>query len=311
MGEIRSSIDLGTNTCLLLVGECDGKSRVVRVIHDEARVVRLGQGVDQNRALHPDAMKRVLDCLRDYSVTVKKCGINPSKTIAVATSQARDSKNGAEFFAQVERETGFRFQVISGDEEARYTFLGGLLPTHDPNRSAVIDIGGGSTEIISITGGKSLDIGSVRFTERYLKSDPVTDAEFWACEKAIDTELATLKSWRDSEPNDLTLVGVAGTVTTLAAYHLRLEKFDARLIDGLELLRGDIHRMVEELKFRTAKERELLPGVEPGRADVLLAGSLILWRAMEVLRFEKLSVSTRGLRYGVLNIRQPSIGGED
>lgn len=303
MSELHSSIDLGTNTCLLLIGECDEKGRVVRVIHDEARVVRLGQGVDQNRTLHPDAMNRVLSCLRDYSVAVKKHGLDPSKTVAVATSQARDSKNGPEFFSQVERETGFKFEVISGDDEARYTFLGGLLPSHDPSKSAVIDIGGGSTEIISRSGGKSLDIGSVRFTERYLKTDPVTDAEFWACEKAIDAELATLKSWRDSEPEDLVLIGVAGTVTTLAAYHLRLEKFDARAIDGLELIRGDIHRMVEELKFRTAKEREALPGVEAGRADVLLAGALILWRTMETLRFEKLSVSTRGLRYGVLATR--------
>lgn len=300
MGLIRSSIDLGTNTCLLLIGECDEKGRVLKVIHDEARVVRLGQGVDQNRELHPDAMKRVLACLSDYAATVKQKGLEPLKTMAVATSQARDSKNGAEFFARVERETGFRFQVITGDEEALYTFLGGLLPEHDATRSAVIDIGGGSTEIISRSGGQSLDIGSVRFTERYLKSDPVTDAEFWACEKAIDQELKKLSKWRDLEPANLALVGVAGTVTTLAAYHLRLERFDARAIDGLELLRGDIHRMAEELKYRTVKEREALPGVEPGRADVLLAGSMILWRAMEVLRFEKLSVSTRGLRYGVL-----------
>jgi exopolyphosphatase/guanosine-5'-triphosphate,3'-diphosphate pyrophosphatase len=169
-------------------------------------------------------------------------------------------------------------------------------------KSAVIDIGGGSTEFMAISGGKSLDIGSVRFTERFLKSDPVSDDEFWAAQDAIDLELQKLSPWRSSLGSEVTLVAVAGTATTLAAWHLGLEHFDAARIDGQVLTRGDVHRMVEELKWRTVEERKKLTGVEAPRADVLLAGAMILWRSMEVLNFSACQVSTRGLRFGVLNL---------
>jgi exopolyphosphatase/guanosine-5'-triphosphate,3'-diphosphate pyrophosphatase len=298
---LRSSIDLGTNTCLLLVADWQkGSAEPTRVLGDYAKVVRLGQGVDKNRTLHPDAIERTLSCLRTYSDYVKKHGGNPSETLCVATSQARDAKNGAEFFQQVEKETGFKFRIISGDEEARMTFVGALLPDMKPESSAVIDIGGGSTEIISSYGGQSVDLGSVRFTERFLKSDPVTDDEFWACQEAIDQGLGPLLSLRERLPQSTALVAVAGTATTLAAWHLGLAHFDAVKIDRLRLSRGDIHRLVEELKWRTIEERTALPGVDAGRADVLLAGALILWRSMELLGFSELFVSTRGLRYGAL-----------
>src|SRR5947209_1991972 len=115
---IRSSIDLGTNTCLLLIADWDrGSVEPKRVIGDYATIVRLGQGVDKNRELHPDAMERTLKCLRDYSGHVRSAGAQPSETVAVATSQARDARNGAEFFGRIEKETGFRFRVISGEEE--------------------------------------------------------------------------------------------------------------------------------------------------------------------------------------------------
>jgi exopolyphosphatase/guanosine-5'-triphosphate,3'-diphosphate pyrophosphatase len=149
-------------------------------------------------------------------------------------------------------------------------------------------------------GGRSLDIGAVRFTERFLKSDPVTDEEYWAAQDAIDSALEALKPWRESLPGGAELVAVAGTATTLAAWQLDLAKFDASRIDGLFLSRGDVHRLVSGLKWRTVAERRALPGVEEGRADVLLAGALILWRAMEVLGFPGATISTRGLRYGVM-----------
>ncbi|MCM2278381.1 MAG: Ppx/GppA family phosphatase [Oligoflexia bacterium] len=296
---IRSSIDLGTNTCLLLIAETDS-ARALRIVSDHSTVVRLGQGVDDRRELHPEAIARTLACLADYAAKVSQAGARPEETVCVATSQARDARNGGEFFARVEKETGFRFRVLSGDEEARMTFLGGLLPGMDPESSAVIDIGGGSTEIIGSRGGQSVDLGCVRFTERYLKSDPVTDSEFWDCQEAIDALLEPLRAWRDAQPREPRLVAVAGTATTLAAWHLGLPRFDAARIDGLTLSRGDVHRMVEELKWRDHDERCALPGVEKGRADVLLAGAMILWRAMELLSFPECRVSTRGLRFGAL-----------
>jgi exopolyphosphatase/guanosine-5'-triphosphate,3'-diphosphate pyrophosphatase len=303
----RASIDLGTNTCLLLIVEWGG-GQATQVVADHATVVRLGQGVDRARRLAPEAIDRTLACLRRYADEVRRAGLDPAATIAVATSQARDAANGAEFFARVEQELGFRFRTLSGEDEAKHTFLGGLPPGMDPARAAVIDIGGGSTELMAQGGGRSLDIGSVRFTERYLRSDPVTDEEFWACQDAIDAELARLAEWRAALPGpaDVQLVAVAGTATTLAAWHLGLERFDGPRIDQVTLARGDVHRMVEELKWRTVSERLALPGVERGRADVLLAGALILWRAAEVLRFPSVRISTRGLRFGVLSLADPS-----
>lgn len=302
---LKSSIDLGTNTCLLLIAEVSGTN--VEPVGDYSTIVRLGQGVDQSRNLAPEAMERTLNCLETYAGRVRDAGLSPAETLCVATAQARDSRNGKDFFAQVQRETGFRFRTISGDEEAELSFRGGLLPGMDPGRSVIIDIGGGSTELVSSKGGESLNLGSVRFTERFLKSDPVTDDEFWACQDAIDTELEKLKPWRE-DLKDPELVGVAGTVTTLATWYLGLEKFDAAKIDGAPLTRGDIHRMVEDLKWRTVAERRELNGIEAGRADVLLAGAMILWRAMEVLQFRECKVSTRGLRYGLLLKSAPAGG---
>lgn len=294
---IRASLDLGTNTCLMLLAEATG-GQVSRVVSDHSTIVRLGQGVDRARALAPEAMERTLTCLRGYAEIARQAGADPAQASAVATSQARDAANGAEFFARVERETGFRFRVISGEEEARLTFRGSLLPGMDPARTAVIDIGGGSTEITTDRGGISADVGSVRFTERYLPSDPVTDDEFWACQAAIDEELT--ENFRGADFAGKSLVAVAGTATTLAAWHLELPQFNAAAIDGCTLTRGDVHRMVEELKWRTRGERRALPGVEAGRADVLLAGALTLWRAMETLHFPECRVSTRGLRFGAI-----------
>jgi len=298
---LHSSIDLGTNTCLLLIAEKNQASgEITRTISDHSKVVKLGQGVDSNRRLHPDAIHRTLEVLREYARLVKGAGLDPAATLAVATSQARDAENGAEFFDRVKQETGFSFKTISGDEEARLTFLGALLSGMSPQTSVVIDIGGGSTEIISQAGGQSVDMGSVRFTERYLKSDPVTDEEFWACQAEIDETLKCFQDWRKKLPPIFQVIAVAGTATTLASCYLELKKFDALRLDQVVLSRGDIHRRVEELKWRSVAERKALPGIDAARADVLLAGSMILWRIMEILDLPEVRVSTRGLRFGVI-----------
>src|ERR1700748_1269325 len=121
---LRASIDLGTNTCLLLIAEVDHDGRVIKVVSDHSTIVRLGEGVDKARELQPAAIERTLTCLKQYSKIARDAGVDPKSAICVATSSSRDSKNGSQFFTQVEKETGFRFRVISGDDEARYTFLG-------------------------------------------------------------------------------------------------------------------------------------------------------------------------------------------
>jgi exopolyphosphatase/guanosine-5'-triphosphate,3'-diphosphate pyrophosphatase len=252
-------------------------------------------------------MDRTLACLQVYREVVDQAGVHPGSVRAVATASARDSRNGPQFFERVFRETGSRFQTLSGEQEARLMFTGGLLPGMDPAQSAVIDIGGGSTELRSLNSGLSLQMGSVRFTERYLKSDPVSDSEFWLCQDAIDAllESSEVRKWREGLSDGTRLVAVAGTATTLASWHEDLVAFDRDRIDSCVLTRGDLHRQVEELKWRTFAERRAIPGMEPKRADVLLAGAMILWRASELLCFDRVQVSSRGLRFGALSLQPP------
>ncbi len=302
-----ASIDLGTNTCLLLVKETLASGEE-RILHDESTVVRLGQGVDQSGELNVDAMKRALECISKYSQIASTLGVEPSRILAVGTAQARDAKNAAQFFNQVQTETGVQFKVLTGDEEARATFLGAALPEMDIRRMVVMDIGGGSTELVAMPQsqmlGQSLNIGAVRMTERFLKSDPVTDDEFWNCEAAIDQALSSMIPWRQGLEKEmgkgLELVAVAGTAVTLAMLQLAAKDYDRNLLDGFKISRGDAHRLVEELKWRSVQERKLMTGMEVKRADVILAGAMIFWRVMEVLNFSHATVSTRGLRYGVL-----------
>ncbi len=296
---LRASIDLGTNTCLMLIAEV-GSGYVKKVLGDYARIVRLGEGVDKARCLQSDAIERTLTCLDEYSEIISNAGLSPGDVICVATSQARDAENGGEFFAKVEAELGFRFRVISGKDEARLGFIGSLLPNMEASNYAVVDIGGGSTEFVTVMEGRSIDLGSVRFTERYLKSDPVTDEEFNICLNEIDNKLGELVEWRSTIPSDMQMLAVAGTATTLASWHLRLREFDAAEVDKVQLTSGNLLRMVKDLKRMTVAERRDQVGIEPKRADVLLAGAMIMWRTMEKLNFQTCNISARGLRYGVL-----------
>ena len=140
----------------------------------------------------------------------------------------------------------------------------------------------------------------MRFTERYLKSDPVIDEEFSICLNEIDSKLEELVAWRSSIPSDMQMLAVAGTAATLASWHLRLREFDAAEVEKVQLTNEDLLRMVKDLKRMTVTERRDQVGIEPKRADVLLAGAMIMWRTMETLNFQACNISSRGLRYGVL-----------
>ena len=296
---LKVSIDLGTNTCLMLMAEVES-GYVKRVLGDYARVIRLGEGVDNTRCLQPDAIERTLTCLDEYGEIISKAGIPHGDVVCVATSQARDAENGGEFFSRVEAELGFRFRTISGKDEARLSFMGSLIPGMEPSNHVVVDIGGGSTEFVTAKEDRSIDLGSVRFTERYLKSDPVINEEFSICLNEIDNELEGLIDWRRSFSSDMQMLAVAGTATTLTSWHLGQEVFNANEVDKVRLTDGDLHRMVEDLKRMSIAERRDQVGIEPKRADVLLAGAMIMWRTMEKLNFQTCNISSRGLRYGVL-----------
>lgn len=315
----RGAIDLGTNTCLLLLADlgadfsadlCADVREATpiedsQILGDYSRIVRLGEGVDQQRNLQPQPMERVLECLRDFADKVKATGLAPQDVICVATSQARDARNSAEFFARIFQEIGFQFRILSGDEEAKYTFQGALLPGMDPSRTAVIDIGGGSTEVSTLTGGRSVDIGAVRLFERFWKGahgpekNDAEESAFERCQHEIDLTIVPLINVRKDIEE---LVGVAGTVTTLAAWHLNLLQFDRHQIDSVRLSRDQVHAMVMELKSMTLQERANVSAIGKNRADVILPGALILWRVMEKLDFSHCRVSTRGLRFGVIGL---------
>ncbi|MFZ9596140.1 MAG: hypothetical protein ACO3A2_08695 [Bdellovibrionia bacterium] len=298
---IRAAIDLGTQTCLLLIAQVDPKTRtVIRTLCDEATVVRLGEGVDEKRELQPAAMARVLECLKHYARRLESLNLDLKATVCVATSQARDARNTNLFFERIQKEVGFSFRTLSGQQEAAFTFLGSRPPGVDPGSLAILDIGGGSTELITHQSSESLDVGSVRFTERFFKSNPVQNHEFQAAQQAIDQQLSALQFIRRDLSPEAELIGVAGTVTTLASWHLNLRQFDAELINTVTLSPREIQSQVEQLKKLTLEERRQLPGVHPLRADVLLAGALILWRTLEVLGFQRVRASTRGLRYGLV-----------
>ena len=305
----RASIDLGTNTCLLLIKE-DSLSGE-RIFHDESQVVRLGEGVARTGQLSVEAMKRAQDCLANYVRIAGNLGVSAKEIVAVGTAQARDARNAKAFFSEIEATLGLQFRILTGDEEAKATFLGARLPGIDSKEMVVMDIGGGSTELVAMPdpsssiSGESIGIGAVKITENFLLRDPVTDSEFWNAEESINQSLTKLKVWSQGLESKMgkspRFVAVAGTAVTLAMLQTGMTEFDASQIDGTLLSRGDVHRLVEELKWRSVQERKQMPGMDAKRADVILAGALIFWRVMEELGFPQVTISTRGLRYGVLD----------
>jgi len=300
---LRAGIDIGTNTILLLVAEVEGSD--IRVLEDHVRVVRLGQGVDQNRAFHPDALDRARVCFAEYRDILNKYpGVDVR---AVATSGSRDAKNSAEFFQEVGDRYGIHVRVISGEEEALLSFRGALPEgAADPRSIAVLDIGGGSTEIVGLTPGSngelfrhSFNMGCVRLSERFLKHDPAQGEELKAMEEFIEQELAAKEGFL-KELQGKNLVGVAGTVTYLASSFLGLNKFDVERVQGTYLSLADIDAIIGRFAPLTAEARLGIGGMDKGRADVILSGAYILRAVLRRTGLSGVKASVRGLRYGAV-----------
>lgn len=301
---LRAGIDIGTNTILLLVAEVEG-GKVARVLEDHVTVVRLGQGVDQNRAFHPDALDRARACFAAYAKVLQKYpGIHVR---AVATSGSRDAKNSPAFFAEVKEKYGIPVRVISGEEEALLSFRGALPDTvKDPHSFAVLDIGGGSTEVVGLKPGSerelfrySFDMGCVRLSERYLKNDPPLDSQIQELLAFVRQDLAGKKDILEAV-RGRTLIGVAGTATYLAASTLGLTKFDSTKIDGHLVSRAHITALIKKFRGLTAAQRLGIGGMDKGRADVILAGAYILDEVLNAAGLDGFQASVRGLRYGAV-----------
>jgi exopolyphosphatase/guanosine-5'-triphosphate,3'-diphosphate pyrophosphatase len=292
-----AAIDCGTNTIKLLIGA------LPEVAVRETRIVRLGQGVDASGRLADEALARTFEAIDEYAALIREHDV--ARLRFCATSATRDADNATVFTAGVRERLGVTPEVLSGSEEAELAYDGAVRNLRDaPGLPVlVVDIGGGSTELIrgaSLTAppsaAYSMDIGSVRLHERHLRSDPPTMAEVTACVRDIERHLDACPV---SPARAATVVGVAGTVTSVAAGVLDLPAYDRDLVDQAVLPVDQVHAMADRLAGMTVAERLALPWLHPGRADVIDAGALILSRVMRRTQVEHLVVSESDILDGI------------
>ncbi len=277
-------VDLGTNSTRLLVADVDG-GRVDEVARRTA-ITRLGEGVDERRRLLPLPIARVRNVLSDYRRELEQLGAE--RVLAVGTSAVRDAENGEAFLGEVEWSYGFTTRLLSGEEEAELTRRGVANGRGLENGTLVLDVGGGSTELITAGDRVSVDVGSVRLTERHLRADP----------PGADELAAAAHDVRRSLP-DLTAgdaIGVDGTITTLAA--LELGGYHREQVHGHRLTREAVERQLERLASLTLAERRELPGLEPERAPVIVGGAIVVREVLDRYGLDGLEASERDLLNG-------------
>jgi exopolyphosphatase/guanosine-5'-triphosphate,3'-diphosphate pyrophosphatase len=277
-------VDLGTNSTRLLVA--DVREGRVDEVARRIQITRLGEGVDERRRLLPLPIARVRNVLSDYRRELDELGAE--RVLAIGTSAIRDADNGEAFLGEVEWSYGFTTRLLSGHEEAWLTRRGVANGRGLGADTVVLDVGGGSTELITGGSRASIDIGCVRLTERFLRSDPPASAELEAAAREIRESLPQL------EPTDA--IGVAGTVTSLAA--LKLGGHDLDRVHGFRLSRDMVEEQLERLASLPLEQRRRLPALEPERAPVIVAGALIVREALDCYELEELEVSERDLLHG-------------
>ncbi len=273
-----AAVDLGTNSTRLLVADVED-GRLTEIVR-RLTITRLGEGVDSRRRLLPVPVARVRTCLTDYRREAESLGAE--RILAVATSAVRDAENGEAFLGEIEWSYGFATRLLSGEEEADLTYRGVTAGRRLPPGTLVVDVGGGSTEL-AVDGRTplSLDIGVVRLTERY-------GEDLAAAEKHVRAALPTLR------PSQA--IGVAGTVTTLAA--LELGGYDAARVHGHRIPTDAVDAWVARLAAMSLEERRTLPGLEPARAPVIVAGALIVREVLHAYGLAELEASVHDLLDG-------------
>jgi exopolyphosphatase/guanosine-5'-triphosphate,3'-diphosphate pyrophosphatase len=298
-----AAIDVGTNTVLLTVAERRGAA--LAPVVERAEITRLGRGVDASGRLDPAGIRDTVAVLAAYAAEARALG---AEIVAcVATSAARDAANGADFFEAARKAAAVAPEVISGDEEARLVYASAWRDFGGAGPLAVLDVGGGSTEFTvgdgpSPSDRTSLQIGAVRLTERHVRGDPPSPAEQDALRRAAQDALRPLAAMA-APLGPARLVGVAGTVTTLSAVEQALPEYDAERVHGATLTLDSADALVARLAALTVRARAALPGMEPKRADVILAGAIVVVEAMRAAGFDRLTVSDRGVRWGLLHDR--------
>ena len=279
-----AAVDLGTNSTRLLVADVEDGSLV-----DIARrltITRLGEGVDERRILLPVAVARVRNCLADYRKELETLGAE--RTLCIATSSVRDAENGEAFLGELEWSYGFTTRLLSGEEEAAMMIRGVAAGRPPLDDVLVVDIGGGSTELVRAKGddvafSTSLDVGCVRITERFLSTDPPTRPELAGAGAYVRSLLPDLEAGA--------AIGVAGTITTLAALDLGDDEYDPERTHGHRLPLASVEEQLERLAAKTTEELRAIPAIEPGRASVIVAGVVILREVMAAYGLAEIEVS--------------------
>lgn len=291
--EFYAGIDIGTNTLLLLIMSKDMDGRVT-ILHDEHRIARLGEGINQTGSIAQSAIQRARLILEEYAAILSQ--YHGIQVRAIATSAMRDATNAQVVKAELEQALGFPIEIISGLEEASLTFLGSREEFPNP---VIIDIGGGSTEIMQLKNDTeafmSLDIGAVRLSDQFIKQLPIE-------KDTLNQAQSYLREMLDgcSISPDSTIIATAGTPTTLAAMDLCIDDLSSPNIHGHELSIQKIASMSDRLLSSTLEEIVSIPGVHPQRADILPAGTLILRIILEHLQAKSCIVSKKGLRFGIV-----------
>jgi len=305
-----AALDLGTNTFLCLIAEVQS-GKIGQIYEDQVQVVRLGQGMGKTSTpnirpqFHPEALKRAETCLKEFSKAIQKH--RPEKILAMATSAARDASNAEDLF-RIGRELQIPIEIIPGSREAEITYQGSISGQKDFSKNfVVIDIGGGSTEIIFGKGSElkfsqSLDIGCVRLTEKFLATQPASakslqDLRGFIAQKLDGLIQAALKKVPFNPAADIALA-VAGTPTELARIQIGGE-FTPEKIDGFALQQRQLNDWFSEFSLLSSEQITQKFSVTPGRADVILVGVIILQEFCRTLGIEHILVSTRGVRFGV------------
>jgi exopolyphosphatase / guanosine-5'-triphosphate,3'-diphosphate pyrophosphatase len=308
-----AAVDMGTNSTRLLVADSEGggPGGPLSTIERHMHITRLGQGVNAARRLHPDAIERTLAVLRKYRDVMDSTGVEGVR--ASATSAARDAANRNELLAPAAEILGTTVELLSGEEEGRLTFLGATTGLDAPSLHLVVDIGGGSTEFTvgtgtpagerrapEVVGTLSVDVGCVRLTEAWLHSDPPAPEELSQALSVVQAYLDDVDRLLPAAGQAQTLIGTAGTVTTVAAVEIGLPTYDPEVLHHFHLTHEAAEDVFRTLATEAAADRRHNPGLEPARVDVIVGGAAVLVAVMRHWGFEEMIVSEADILDGLV-----------
>lgn len=298
---IIASIDIGTNTVILLIAEIDAAKGLISPLYNEQRIPRLGKNIHSSKSISKAKINELIQILQDYDKAIRS--FNCEKTFITATNALRIASNKNEIKRIIKNELNLEINIVSGEQEADLTFNGAAYQFNDDSKSLVIDIGGGSTEIIygkksDIIYKKSYQIGVVAAKEKFFRHSPPLPSETLSFQNELKRVFNDLKKEHFIFDR---AIAIAGTPTTLAAIKLNLSEYNEELLEGLKLNRNEIMNLLREIK--TLKDADILKkykAMVKGREDVILSGAVILLFLMELLYIDEVIVSTKGIRYGVI-----------